>query len=169
MYTDGPQLAFLVGFVLTLQFPPACSLSDLETWMSHRCESSVQRWTGYNEKTKSSQFLFRERINFHKVPQVCQLCSPDEGLTVIPVSILKPPAAARYPISKGNCVTACACVCLYTFMFVCMHVHLCLCAFCASKRIQLTHSSWMESVLWRRPCCLNYWVCQDCEGKQERK
>lgn len=44
----------------------------------------------------------------------------------------------------------------------------CLCV-CVCQIIQLMHSSWMESGLWRRPCCLDYWVCQDCEGNKRRK
>lgn len=58
------------------------------------------------------------------VTQVCQRCGLGEGMTVIPVSVLKPPAAARYPTSRDSCVNVQACVCPYPFMFACTHVHL---------------------------------------------
>lgn len=63
-------------------------------------------------------------------------------------------------------------MCMYfpLSMYVCGHACALACAFvCVSVSIQLMHSSRMESVLWRRPCCLHYWVCQDCEGKQGRE
>ena len=101
--------------------------------------------------------------------QVCQRRGLGEGVTVIPVSVLKPPAAARYPppeTAVWMCVHRFALIhsCLQASMCTCVCIYVCVC-----QSIQLMHSSQMESGLWRRPCCLDYWVCQNCEGNKRGK
>lgn len=95
------------------------------------------------------------------VTQASQRCCLAEELTLIPVSVLKPPAAARYPTSRDGvlmCVHVFAlihsCLCVTN---VCVSFSLCVCLRASSSHIPLGWSQRFggDPAAWTIECVRN--------------